>query len=119
MNLPTPTDPPALPYLTEAVHYRAHGSLGGEYPPVCRAGIVTEVGAWVTVDTHVHSERSRTVVQKWRPDAIAATVHNPTGAFLHQALERNELPAEFGPGEIVENYRGGTWHSAVTCRATA
>lgn len=63
------SNPARQPYLTESVHYMAHGSLDGKYPPVCRAAMITEVHVGTTA---------------------AVVVFNPTGIFLHQSLEHNE-----------------------------
>lgn len=63
------SNPARRPYLGESIHYQARGSLDGQYPPVCRAAIITEVHEGNTA---------------------AVTVFNPTGVFLHQDLEHNE-----------------------------
>ena len=47
----------------------ARGSADGEYPPVCRAAVITEVQP---------------------PPKAAVFVMNPTGIFLHPSLEHDE-----------------------------
>lgn len=63
------SNPARQPFLTEAVHYRARGSLDGKYPPVCRAAMITEVQGGTTA---------------------GIVVFNPTGFFLHPSLEHDE-----------------------------
>lgn len=67
------SNPARQPYLTESVHYMARGSADGEYPPVCRAAMITEV----------HPVGA----------TAAVVVFNPTGIFLHQSLAHDEKRA--------------------------
>lgn len=86
----------------QQVHYVAYGTPGGEYPCVCRAAIVTEVGY---------------VADLWR---VGLAVLNPTGMFFNRDVVHH-------PGQPVEtsinavtcsnsgtagqrDYPGGTWH---------
>lgn len=63
------SNPSRKPYLTESVHYQAHGSANGQYPSVCRAALITEVHEGPTA---------------------AVTVFNPTGMFMHPAMPHDE-----------------------------
>lgn len=114
------------PRLNQAVHYRAFGTPGGEYPPACRAAIITEVGAWVAngepQETQEGEQRYRLVPQRWDPAACTLFVANPSGMFLNGPIPRHEPAREMvvrsdgseGPGRI---YLGGTWHSMAGCDA--
>jgi hypothetical protein len=80
-------------YLNASVHYRAHGSADGTYPPACRAADVTEH------DTNLH---------------IGLVVKNPTGLMY--------LPLAAGgchyahPGNGPDGKApGGTWHWPGDC----
>lgn len=90
------------PTIGRTVHYVSYGTPGGEYTSVCRAAVVTEVGAWVDVagtvtEQEMDGERFRTITQVWKDDAARLNVLNPTGAFFNTC--------EFSPDNI-----GGTWH---------
>jgi len=63
------SNPARQPYLTESVHYQAHGSADGKYPSVCRAAIITEVQTGATA---------------------AVAVLNPTGMFFQPQLSHDE-----------------------------
>lgn len=112
-----------VPSVCRLVHYVSYGTPGGEYPPTCRAAVITEVGAWVTVSVTDEVDggeftrdgapgqvatRARTAVQWWYEDAVALTVFNPTGLFFNGA----------GPVACLYQPRtdpaaplvGGTWH---------
>lgn len=95
----------AKPELCDLVHYVSYGTPGGEYSSVCRAAIVTEVGAWATVtEQHIaahnatEGHRARDLRQWWVEDAVSLTVLNPTGQFLN--------PCRHDEGDRA----GGTWH---------
>ena len=98
------------PTVSRIVHYVSYGTPGGEYPPACRAAIVTEVGQWVTMDTrddgifvHAGNRAVRTLTQHFYEDALALTVLNPTGLFFNGA----------GPVACLHDetdHKGGTWH---------
>jgi len=102
------------PSVARIVHYQSFGTPGGEYTPQCRAAIVTEVGAWVTVattkpDSYSTSEGRpiRTLEQWFYDDALALTVCNPTGLFFNGAGPvacKHDEPAD---GHVPA---GGTWH---------
>lgn len=102
------------PIVGSAVHYVSFGTPGGEYPPMCRAAVVTEVGQWVTVQTVKAQSYSRsggwpirTLEQWFIGDAVALTVFNPTGLFLNGAGPvacKHVEPVSDKPLE------GGTWH---------
>jgi hypothetical protein len=82
------------PYVGQSVHYRSLGSAGGEYPPVCRAAIVTEIlpeTAGKPFGTH-------------RANEVGLCVLNPEGQFFKQRVQ-------FDPG----TYRGG--ERAITIKA--
>ena len=108
----------AQPAIGEAVHYRSHGSADGTYKATCRTAHVTEAGQWVTVATE-HADIAavtpdvleknggrpiRRLEQWWFTDAIALSVHNPTGLFFHTACRHD-------PG----NRDGGSWHWPTEC----
>jgi hypothetical protein len=99
-----------VPSVNRKVHYRSFGTPGGEFPPACRAATITEVGAWVTVETERHNPHyppmagdRRTVTEVWEPEACALQVSNPAGLFFDTACRHVEPDAN---GEIP----GGTWH---------
>jgi hypothetical protein len=72
------------PSVCRIVHYRSHGTPGGEYTPQCRAAVVSEV-----------DERNGLLV--------GLVVLNPTGLFFH-AL------SDGGCHLDPTNTMGGTWH---------
>jgi len=76
-----------LPKVGDVVHYRSHGTPGGEYTPACRAAIVTEVYNRGPEET-----------------AVGLCVLNPTGQFFNPYICRAE-----------PDYLGGTWHDRGTC----
>lgn len=103
--------PKLIPAIGDAVHYRAYGTPGGEFPAACRAAIVTGTGAWVNTyegpspATPGHGD-VRTVLQRWHDDAISATVHNPSGEYRGILVH-----------DPTSDPRGGTWHRpGVACR---
>lgn len=70
------------PSVGRVVHYVAYGTPGGEFPAgVCRAAVVTEVGA------------------PEKPDLASVCVLNPTGFFFNRWLQQDE-----------EKKEPGTWH---------
>ncbi|HET6291010.1 MAG TPA: hypothetical protein VFG15_30235 [Amycolatopsis sp.] len=72
------------PTIGRMVHYMARGSADGEFPPVCRAAVVTEADA---VD----------------PERVGLCVLNPGGLFFR--------PLDAGGCEHDEvDKLGGTWH---------
>lgn len=94
----------AVPGLGDLVHYVSYGTPGGEYAPQCRAATITEVGAWVTVDTQPAASYStsegrliRNAEQWFYSDACALTVLNPTGLFFNTCRHDEDRAA-------------GTWH---------
>lgn len=95
----------ARPAVCDVVHYVSYGTPGGEYSPQCRAALVTEVGAWITVETRPADSYStsegrpiRHAEQWFYDDACALTVFNPTGQFFNQCRHDETTRA------------GGTWH---------
>lgn len=107
----------ARPALGEPVHYQAHGSADGTYPPACRAATVTEVGQWCRVAMTGMGEplasgpyagmHARSVQEVFLPDAVALHVTNPTGVFINTGIKYDGQPA---------GRRGGTWHYPGDCR---
>lgn len=102
------------PSVGRIIHYVSYGTPGGEYPPTCRAAVITEVGQWVTVGevkaaSYDNSEGRpiRTLTQWYYSDAVALIVFNPTGVFLNGAG-----PVACRYHELIagESPRGGTWH---------
>jgi hypothetical protein len=55
------SNPKREPYLGESVHYVSYGTPHGEYPSICRAAIVTEIG-----------------------DPAALAVLNPAGVYFNR-----------------------------------
>lgn len=114
--------------LNDLVHYVSHGtpvkSDGTQaYRSVCRAAVVTEVGAWVTDAVRYRGTETepvqRIVEQHWDENAVGLMVFNPTGLFMHSlnhACPRDDLPPrdKIVHGERLE-YAGGTWHRSDDC----
>lgn len=103
----------ARPALGETVHYQAHGSADGSYPPACRAATVTDVGQWITTRTLPDPTPSsgapptRMLEQQWEQDAVALHVTNPTGVFVNGGIVHDGAP---------QDRAGGTWHWPGECR---
>lgn len=108
----------------DPVHYVARGSADGRFPPVCRAAIVTEVGAWETFASDVppnpHPEDGdvRTLPQRYSSDTVGLAVLNPSGLFLHPS-EMDGVPHDHAhdedddlAGPLCDGgwHRPGTWH---------
>jgi len=107
------------PSVGRIVHYVSHGTPVLEdgtqaYTAQCRAAIVVEVGAWITVETTKAASYStsegrpiRTLEQWFYDDALALTVCNPTGLFFNGsgsvACKHDEPSESHVPA-------GGTWH---------
>lgn len=113
------------PSIGRTVHYVSFGTPGGEYTSQCRAAIVTEVGAWVTIQTLVMPDtpdwtrwplairekilgsRARELRQYYDNTACALMVANPTGQFFNTCIP-------YDPGTENDHnevqYKGGTWH---------
>lgn len=92
------------PSVGRAAHYVSFGTPGGEYTSQCRAATITEVGAWITVDSKKADSYSasegrpiRFAEQWFYADACALTVDNPTGQF-------------FNTCKHDEGKAPGTWH---------
>lgn len=98
------------PGISSAVHYVSHGTPVREdgsqaFRSVCRAAIITEVGAWITVETAEAASFSRSegrpirhAEQWYYSDAVQLTVLNPTGQFFN-ACKHSQAA-----------HVGGTWH---------
>jgi len=93
------------PSVGRIVHYVSYGTPGGEYTSQCRAATITEVGAWITVDTKPADSYStsegrpiRYAEQWYYADACALEVSNPTGLFFNTCKHDEDGKA------------GGTWH---------
>lgn len=102
------------PSVGRIVHYVSRGSADGAYTPECRAAVIAEVGAWVTVDTSKPSSYStsegrpiRRLEQWWYEDAVALAVINPTGVFFNGAGPVACKHDEPSDGHCPA---GGTWH---------
>lgn len=127
------TTEPRTPTIGQIVHYVSYGTPGGEYTSRCRAAMVTEVGAWVTmpgaVDEGVNEagQRVRDVTQVWHGDACHLDVRNPTGGFFNLCLHDEGAETPGSPdcpmleqhgnpfrycdcGWLEGSQRGGTWH---------
>lgn len=82
------------PTIGRIVHYVSYGTPGGEYPSVCRAAVITQVG----VDGDV-----------------GLCVVNPTGQFFNPAVRHDPGdPSDSTDGAHCNGgdraYPGGTWH---------
>jgi hypothetical protein len=75
----------AQPSVGRVVHYRSHGSAGGEYQPQCRAAIVTEVGDPEGADADLAK--------------IGLAVLNPEGMYFSRGVPYD-----------ASGDRGGQWH---------
>lgn len=105
------------PSVGRIVHYVSFGTPGGEYAPKCRAAIVTEVGAWVTVgndsDGSAAGVKGAQRMQEWDPDAVTLFVANPGGLFLNpdKPCRYDEGGTSTTPGAPAgRSYESGTWH---------
>lgn len=110
----------SLPRIADKAHYVAHGTPiqpdGTQaYPSVCRAAIVTEAGAWITVSTQVPASFDRSegrpirIAEQWfYADALGLMVANPTGQFFNPAI-KHHVPTS------TDDLAGGTWHSIAEC----
>lgn len=109
-----------LPKIGDAVHYVAHGTPirpdGTQaYVSACRAALVTEIGAWITVETTAPTSFDRSegrpirVAEQWfYDDALVLMVANPSGQFFSPAIRfRHTLQG------IAD--AGGTWHHRNAC----
>lgn len=68
------------PSIGRVVHYTSYGTPGGEYTSQCRAAMITEICP--------------------DPDGcVGLFIANPTGIFLNQHVEQDEI-----------HKAGGTWH---------
>lgn len=93
------------PSVGRIVHYVSYGTPGGEYTSQCRAAMVAEVGAWITVQTRSVPSYStsegrpiRDIEQWFYDDACALVVSNPSGQFFNSCKHDED------------DKRGGTWH---------
>jgi hypothetical protein len=104
------------PEPCDLVHYASYGTPGGEYPPTCRAAIITDAGAWVTVNNPTTTSPgqprrapvdgdTRTLTQQWQAQACTLTVFNPGGLFLNP-----DRPCPYQPPDRDGAGPGGTWH---------
>lgn len=110
------------PSVGRVVHYVSYGTPGGEYPSVCRAAVITEVGGWVTVTKKMEESYSRSEgrairhLEQWFfTDAVGVCVLNPTGQFFNELVRYSPGdPAEHAAGARCAGgdrlYPGGTWH---------
>lgn len=110
------------PQINDSVHYVAFGTRDGEYPSVCRAAMVTEVGQWVTVQTMTPESYSesegrpiRTLEQWFFDDAVSLFVMNPTGVFFNGGGLVACKHAVPDPVDLTAPRQGGTWHTAEEC----
>lgn len=73
------------PTVGRIVHYRSYGTPGGEYAPVCRAAVVTEVTT---------------------EEVVALAVLNPEGMFFNQRVPFCHLTSEGGTWHWPEREEG-------------
>ncbi|KAA9379707.1 hypothetical protein F5972_08635 [Microbispora cellulosiformans] len=102
---PVPPVPP-VPSVGRVVHYVSYGTPAGEFPSVCRAATIAEVGAWVPEVRRApfvaeDNTRLREVVEQWHGDACALVVLNPAGVF-HTTVKHHE--------QVDGRHLPGTWH---------
>jgi hypothetical protein len=88
---------PVQPTLGRVVHYRAHGSLDGRYPPTCRTAHVTEVPALLPEQPN---EGPPGYVK-----SVRLAVLNPSGLFF------GERPHHHDPTAT----KAGSWHWTTEC----
>lgn len=103
------------PSVGRVVHYVSYGTPGGEYRSQCRAATIAEVGAWVPVETSLHSASPlpgdrRTVTQEWDPEACALVVQNPTGLFFNTCRHDEGGTSDTPGAPTARSFPGGTWH---------
>lgn len=84
------------PSVGRIVHYVSHGSPvrqdgTQEYPSVCRAAIITEVGEYPPGVSEADKDNIAV--------PVGLCVLNPTGQFFHRGAMQSEL-----------GHEGGTWH---------
>lgn len=79
------------PTIGANVHYVSYGTPGGEYPSVCRAAIITEVGQWP--DGISEADKHNIAVP------VGLAVLNPEGMFFNRGCMQSE-----------GSHDGGTWH---------
>ena len=102
------------PSVGRIVHYVSFGTPGGEYPSVCRAAVVTEVGDPEATEPELMD--------------VGLAVLNPEGMFFNQEVPYGEIAETPGDpncpnrwahgnphrycacGWIEAARRGGTWH---------
>lgn len=82
------------PSVGRIVHYVSYGTPGGEYPSVCRAAVVTEVGEMPPGTEHVNTEASPVMPN------VGLAVLNPEGMFFNRNVRCSH----------PDNRDGGTWH---------
>lgn len=83
--MPTPSVGRVAHYVSEGSPVRPDGTQ--KYTRQCRAATITEVGAWVTVETETQEDgHARRVWQEWNPEAVGLHVTNPTGLFFNTAV---------------------------------
>ncbi|MGI5292890.1 hypothetical protein ACQEVF_57600 [Nonomuraea polychroma] len=88
------------PTLGQLVHYQSYGTPQGEHPSTCRAAMVAETGQWITENTVTHPGPTRTLQQRWDPEACAVVVLNPAGTYFNTVAHDETRQT------------GGTWHWA-------
>jgi hypothetical protein len=84
--------------VSSLVHWASYGSLGGAYPPACRAAIVTE-----TYDDHHHG-----------PDVVSLAVITPWAIEFRRDIRqgRGHRNATLDTTDQCHGltYPGGSWH---------
>jgi hypothetical protein len=100
------------PSVGRTVHYVSFGTPGGEYASQCRAAVITDVGAWITMqdirlgDIGENGEQIRQLTQRWDDDACALAVFNPTGMFFNGGGGPETRACRHDEADRA----GGTWH---------
>lgn len=97
------------PSVGRIVHYVSMGSEPDEdgyqkYPSVCRAAIISEVGAWITVKEGPISPLSEV---NGRPTRIVNQVYHDDACLLHVT---SGTGIHFNSCKYDSSHTRGTWH---------
>lgn len=89
------------PSVGRVVHYVSYGTPGGEYPPACRAAVVTGLGEPLPYPQHGDGLDD---LPEDGAQLVDLCVLNPTGLFFREGVPQDEL------GNLASVRSGGTWH---------
>jgi hypothetical protein len=68
------------PSVGRIVHYQSFGSVGGKYPSLPRAAVITEVCPWAAQQSEGY------------PENVGLAVLNPEGFFFNRNVPYSETP---------------------------